>query len=716
MALVALPRGLLSAFLVIACVIACRRDRDGIRAAIEDQTSADQLSGKPLLTPYADNESRIMSRGPNDAEHSVASSGPSDSYSAIIHGTDGLLASWLEQTPTLFFPRVMSAGLATLCVMPSRMHPRIFKASRLVVSLLFGARADAFVLPDEGEPVSVEEADSQRRLQAGCDDSCDNGCDGSCDTGCDACSMGGLVCNPSFASCDASCDSSCDNSCDGSCDDYPPPPPSAPPNAAQASPPPSSPPPSSPPRSPPPSPSAPFLTGAPSSPPSSPPAPSSPPSPPSRLPSPSPPPDPPSPRSPSSPPFPPPPSPSSSKLTISFTAAGTVTDFPKDSVRGAFAAKAKVAASQVLVTVTAGSVVVAVEIAADASLAPAAAAAWADDLNTALAPSLSDASSLDSFLASKGVTSVTTESAPTVVVVKPSPMPPPGPLPPPPQPPPCSPFTMSANLAVSGSNMQIGESNKFHYADRCECEVACAGESGCLGFVDDHDDNYCKFKTSTVTSSNTNKDFWARDSSCTTPPTCTLSSLPPPSSVPTNATQLGVIEWTDHGAFWAACLVIALIIVACGVCACCSPYSPCFVRSKAGEADVLKETAEDVLKEVYESLPDLWKDDGWQKKLCKDTTEYFKLVKLEGAKIVNDDNEPQHPAANKLLRGVELRHVLKSSRDENPLSMRMENEKMFKLSSPQTQLFAFLSHVRAHTAAASAPLVLGTAGAFTCIH
>ena len=164
----------------------------------------------------------------------VARYSPMDS-----HGTDGLLASWLEHAPTLFSPRVISAGLATLCVMPSRMHPQIFKASRLVVPLLFGARADAFALPDEGEPVSVEEADSQRRLQAGCDGSCDDSCDG-CNDSCDNCNLYWAYSNfvwisdcqalnsPAF-SCDSGCDYYCDSSCDDSCDNSPPPPSPPPP-------------------------------------------------------------------------------------------------------------------------------------------------------------------------------------------------------------------------------------------------------------------------------------------------------------------------------------------------------------------------------------------------------------------------------------------------------------------------------------------------------
>ena len=280
---------------------------------------------------------------------------------------------------------------------------------------------------------------------------------------------------------------------------------------------------------------------------------------------------------------------------------------------------------------------------------------------------------------------------------------------------------MSANLAVSGSNMQIGDSSKFYYADVCECEVACAGESGCLGFVNDHDEDYCKFKTSTVTSSNTNKDFWARDSSCTTAPTCTLS--PPPSShspsAPpplANTTLLVAPEWTDHTAFRGVCLFFSLVIVACGACACCCSCSPCYIRvvpqSKQGETK-----DKGTLDDVYNSLPQEWKNA--EDKLAANTKEYFGLHKSHPIvdEIVNEKEKKAKDAKNdkaakELLRGVELRHVLKDSIAKNeggaPLSMRMNNKPMFELSMPQTQLFAFLSHVR-HSAAAHST---STAGAY----
>ena len=274
---------------------------------------------------------------------------------------------------------------------------------------------------------------------------------------------------------------------------------------------------------------------------------------------------------------------------------------------------------------------------------------------------------------------------------------------------------MSANLAVSGSNMQIGDSSKFYYADVCECEVACAGESGCLGFVNDHDEDYCKFKTSTVTSSNTNKDFWARDSSCTTAPTCTLSPRPPSShshSPPpplANTTVIVAIEWTDHTAWRGLCLFVGLTMVACGACACCCSCSPCYVRVVA-ESNQGQTKDKGTLDDVYNSLPQEWKNA--KDRLAADTKNYFDLHKNhpivdekppDNEKDKKEKDAKNNKAAKELLRGVELRHVLKDSTAENegggPLSMRMKNKPMFQLSMPQTQLFAFLSHVR-HSAAA----------------
>lgn len=341
-------------------------------------------------------------------------------------------------------------------------------------------------------------------------------------------------------------------------------------------------------------------------------------------------------------------------------------------MRDAFAAEASVPSSQVLVTVTAGSVVVDVEISADASLPPAAAATWVDYLDTALAPSLSSTTSLDSFLASKGVTSVTVESAPTVVVVKPSPMPPPSPSPPPP---------------ASGG-------------DESTSQPATNGALGATEWTDH------------------------------------------------TGLRVGLFVWN--------LVIIALGLFAC--CSSLSPCYvkappqriPSKIRgdvkkssakkyeSESDDANAVTELRPDIPEgaegflHVYNTLPPAWKNFGetllkeaeennenWKNKKeaekeAREKKEKYvapvetprepkwfelhknpltRLVKMEGLTdaTINAKNEE---ATRELLRGVDLRHVLNLSVKKNPLSMQMEKQPMFELSMPQTQLLAFLSHVR----------------------